>query len=387
MPSFTQRAWTGLSLAAIVCGWSAAAQAQYFGADPCACPQPIAAIPAPIVTGAVISSPIVHTAAAVNPCPCLQPVTTMEERTVQTVQHVPVQKTVKVAKLQTVMEDRDVVTYQRVIEPRTVSVPSYDYQTVTECRPMTINRSYWQTTWQPVPKMPSHHYDPRSTPLGALNRIGYEIRSAFTPNYIPYRQFVPNVIAYNQPVQRTVAVPTTRQVTYNVARLVPVTQKAQVAVQKVVWEDQTVTVMEPTTVTRTVQVPTTRMAYVNPFGGSTATAAAPTPAKSADASKGNANGTRTSDQDRSQFNLNSAEPGAIPLQHPTYSPSSAPREPQPTPAPVAEEGPVASAPAADSVPSIVRVAGWRISRAKAAEIKTQPGLDGPTLPELRVAAK
>lgn len=365
MPSLTQRALTGLSVAAALCGWSTSASAQYFG-DPCNCSQPIAAVAAPIVACA----PMV----AVNPCPTYQPVTTMEERQVQTVQMVPTQKTVKVAEYKTVMEPRQFVQYQTVNEPRTANIQEMSYQTVQECRPVTVNRSYWQTSMQPVPKMASCQYDPRPGMLGAMNRFGWDMRMAFTPNYIPRRQFVPNVVAYNQPVQRVVAVPTTRQVTYNVAKLVPTTVTQEVPVQKLVYRDEVVTVMEPTTTTRTVQVPVTRMALMDPYGGGTASAAVPTPATSAAAGSE----TRTSEGGKGTPRLQSAPGDLMPLRYPTIQSQPTNAEPQPTPAD-ADEGPVAK-----SVPSAIRVAGWQTSRNK---VPATPAVDGPSLPELKFAQK
>src|SRR5690606_31807343 len=105
-------------------------------------------------------------------------------------------------------------------------------------------------------------YDPRPGLAGALNRMSYSTRMAFTPNHIPRREFVPNVVAYNVPVTRTVAVPTTRTVTYNVAKLEPYVTTQRVARQIVETVDTKVTVRVPYTETRVVTVPTTRYAYV-----------------------------------------------------------------------------------------------------------------------------
>ena len=369
-----------IALLAVLGAQPQQAAAQFYPqGGPCSpCGQPIAAISAPIVTGPTVSAPVAMRTASVD-CPCVKPVTETVYRDVPVVQYRTVQRPVKRAKMVTVMEEQDVTTYQTVNETRTVDVPSYDYQTVTECRPVTVNQSYWRTSMQPVQKMAPCQYDPRPSFLGELNRLGYSMRQAFVPNYVRRREFVPNVVAYNVPTQRTVAVPTTRQVTYNVARVVPVTKKQQVAVQKVVWEDDVVTAYEPYTTTRRVAVGTqTRYAYVNPFGGSTtaaapsdasgATAEAPTPAKSA-------SGDAQPSESKGSMRLQSAPTHRpAPIREPIYRPET------PSESHDVDRGPVATSPES-TTPSIVRVAGWRASRRPINEPETLEG------PELAVAQK
>ncbi len=264
--------------------------AQWSPFNQCAC-GPATAYATPYATASLASAPAAFAAnpcapiamAAINPCPVMQAIPETVYRDVQVTAYQAVKKTVKTPVVRTVYEDQEVTGYRQIMEPRTVEVPSVTYQQVQECQPMTVNKSYWQTVYQPVAKTTPCQYDGRANFAGWFNRTAYSMRMAMTPNYIPQRQFVPNVIAYNQPVTRTVAVPTTREVTYNVAKMVPYTTTQRVAKQIVVDEDREVTAYEPYTTTKTVAVGTrTRYAMIDPLGGGgTATALAPTPDRTA----------------------------------------------------------------------------------------------------------
>ena len=248
--------------------------------DPCAAP----------VAPAYAAAPVAYTQPMMtaSACPCMQPVTEPVYRDVQVTQYKPVKKTVKKPVLRTVYEDRPVTGYKQVMEPRTVNVPTVSYQTVQEMRPVTMNRSYWQTSYQPVCKVSPCQYDPRPGFLGWWNRSAYNMRSAFTPNHIRQRQFVPNVQTAMVPYNRTVAVQGTRQVTYNVAKMVPYQTTQKVARTITEYEDVEVTAYEPYTVTKTVNVGNrVRYAFVDPTGGSTATALEPTPDRTRSANSGN----------------------------------------------------------------------------------------------------
>ena len=157
---------------------------------------------------------------------------------------------------------------RQVIEPKTCDVQSVSYQTVSECKQVCVNRGYWQTTMQPVPKMAPCQYDQRPTLLGELNRLGYYTRMAFTPDFIPRRDYVPQVQMVNVQQNRVVAVPTVRQVTYNVARMEPVQETRKVAKLETIMEDRTYTAMEPYTTTQRMAVGTTyQYAMVDPVTG------------------------------------------------------------------------------------------------------------------------
>ncbi|MBX3443536.1 MAG: hypothetical protein KF774_14105 [Planctomyces sp.] len=310
---------TCLLVALASAGMTAPASAQWRPLwDPCnACPQPVAVCP-----------------------PVMQAIPQTVYRDVPTVEYRAVQRTEKRPVIRTVEEERPVTVYRQVMEARTQDVQSVSYQHVTECQQQCVNRSHWRTVMQPVPKMAACQYDSRPGLLGELNRMGYSTRMAFTPDYIPRREFVPDVQMVNVPVNRVVAVPTVRQVTYNVARTVAEQTTQKVAVQKIEYVDQQVTAYEPVTVTKRMAVGTTyTYAFMDGFGGTgtTATAAAPTPA----------------DENRS-----ATAPADDVLRGISAPPKKAPaREPEPTPA--SPSGPVAST--VQPQPT-VKLTGWRAAK-------------------------
>ena len=168
--------------------------------------------------------------------------------------------------------------YRQVLEPKTVEVPYTSYQNVTECRQVQKDMGRWVSQRQCIPRVAPCSYDNRPNLMGWMNRTGYSMRMAFTPQYRTTRQYVPNVVTENVPVTRQVAVNQTRKVTYNVARMVPYTTTRKVAVNSTRYVKTTVTAMKPVTVMRSI--PTTRTAYVYPSNGGfsgTATALLPTP--------------------------------------------------------------------------------------------------------------
>ncbi len=231
-----------------------ALMAQWNAASNCNCytPQQYVAAPAPVVTTA---------------CQCLQPVTQMVQQQVKVTAYRPKQTVEKrpVQRLRTVA--REVTAYRQEMEARTVEVPVMTTQTVTEMRQQTINKGRWQTFVQPIPKMAACQYDNRPGMIGSMNRMGYSVRSAVQPNSVTHRQFIPQVCQCTVPVQKQVAVQTMRKVTYNVPKTVAYKTTQQVAEWYTDQENVTVTTMEPYTTTQTVSVPTTRMAYVDPYTG------------------------------------------------------------------------------------------------------------------------
>ena len=256
------RLLAGAATLGAACG-AVPAFGQWFGGSSCGCAQPVAMAPAPIVTSACCAPP--------QPIACLTPVQQTVLQEVPVTEYRSVQRTVKQPVVKVAYEDRPVTAYRQVMETKTASVPSYDYQTVAENRVQTVNQSYWRTNWQPIAKCDPCQYDARPGFMGSMNRLGVQMRNAMTPSYIPRREFVPNVVAYNVPMQRTVAIPTTRQVAYNVARMEPYQTTERVAVQRIEYEDRTVTALEPFTTTKTVAVNTTQYAWSG-VGGGTMTA-------------------------------------------------------------------------------------------------------------------
>lgn len=318
--------------------------------------------------------PIVQTV-QINPCPCLQPVTETVYREVPVVEYREEQRTVQRPVARTEYVERPVTRYRTEYETRTAQVCQMCYQQVTECRQQVVNRSHWQTVYQPIPKMAPCQYDPNPTLLGWMNRTGYSLRSAFTPNYIPRRQFVPNVTVQNVPVTRTVAVPTTQEVAYQVAKLVPYEDTERVAVTRIEQVEETITVQVPYTTTRTVAVGTqTRYAYVAPGagGGSTTAGREPTPA-----------GTQTAEQP------STSEPRPVqqanPISHPINSTPSTPgnfletqHTPSASPSIHSEPQPVEAA----RPVTPVQTAGWQPRQVPSAVVAHQPqpqSLQGPSL--------
>lgn len=359
---------------------STVAHAQFFGSS-CGCGggQPIAPMQAPIISGQAyqMQMPVAYGNPCgynVQPIACnicevqqpvaqYQPVTETAYRDVQVVEYKPVQKPTRQARVVTVQKEQDVTVYKTVSEARTVAVPSYEYQQVTECKPVTVNQSYWRTVYQPVAKVSPCQYDQRPGLLGEFNRLGLAMRNSVMPSQVARREFVPNVSQYSVPQTRTVAVPTTKQVTYNVARMVPVTEKRMVAMQEVVWEDTTYTAYEPVTSTKRVAYTTTRMALV-PFGESatSATAAQPTPA-----------GQTAEGGDKGTTKQLSTPGNAPPLRYPTFQQQGEgnSNSVEPTPA-----GPVASR----SNNGVIQNTGWRTHTPK-------PNETPIAAPSLSVAAK
>lgn len=173
--------------------------------------------------------------------------------------------------------EQPVVRYRPVTETKTVDVPVTQYQDVTEYQTVTKQCGQWVTNYYCNPKLTPCQYDPRPTPLGALNRAAYRVRSALTPSMFARRQFVPQTIAQQVPVRRRVAVQTIQQRSYQVTKYVKEQTTQKVAVNRVRWVEDEVIALKPVTVVRTI--PTTQTAWaMQPYGAPTATAWIPAPA-------------------------------------------------------------------------------------------------------------
>ncbi len=367
MPRFPLRSVRPLAavLALLVISNTAAAQWGPFGSN-CNCQPAIAPYAAgPAFSQTAMANPCAMQSVALAPVACVQPVQETVYREVPVTEYRKETRTVKKPVIKTVYEDRKVTAYRQILVDKTVEVPSVSYQTVTECKPVTVNRSYWRTVRQPVAKGIGCDYDRRPTLAGWFNRTSYDLRMAFTPNYITRREFVPNVVAYNVPVQRTVAVPTTRQVTYKVSQLEPYTTTQRVARNITEYVEEQVTVHVPYTTTKTVAVGTrTRMAYVNPLGGGTATAARPTPDRTVEANAARRKQTSTN-TDSGVRRQSYEEPQPIQRRTPAQ-----PAEPAPF---GFENGRVEPEPTEIDT----GVAGWRPSRHRRSN---HNDISGPSLP-------
>jgi len=148
--------------------------------------------------------------------------------------------------------DQKVICYRQVVEQQQVQVPTVSYQNVTEYRSRQINCGRWVTQYRPNRKCSPCQYNNRPGLLADIDRLGYAIRSSFVPNHSMVRRYVPRTMVQQIPVTRQVAVRGTRTVTQNVARMVPYTTTRKVAVNQVKYVDQEVVAMEPYTVVRTI---------------------------------------------------------------------------------------------------------------------------------------
>ncbi len=248
-----------------LCGAAAlvtsSAAAQFFPGsriDPCAPARPVASASLVQVASAV---PMQH---CVTTCtPALVPVAQTTYQTVPVTEYQPVKRTVQRPVVETRYVDQEVTAYRPITETRSAEVPTVNYHNVTEYQTVTRDTGNWLTTRECINRPTPCQYDPRPGLLGGLNRFGYSLRSAFTPNFRTRRQYVPNYVAQAVPVTRQVAVQGTRQVTYNVTRMEPYKTTRKVAVNSVRMVAEEVTEMHPVTVMRSI--PTgTRVAYVSP---------------------------------------------------------------------------------------------------------------------------
>jgi hypothetical protein len=264
--------------AAVLVGLAASsagtASAQFFNAGAgncgCAAAAPVAMVSAPTVTACAVCQPVVQTVCA----PPVQPVMQTVYRQVPVTEFQPVKQTVKRQTFETQLVSQAVTEYRPITETKVVEVPTVSYQNVTECQTCVRNMGYWRTQYQPVAKMAPCAYDSRPGFAGWMNRTGFELASAFQPNYRTSREYVPQTIVQAVPVTRQVAIQGTRQVAYNITKMEPYQTTRQVAVSVPKWEDAEVTVMKPITVVKTMPVGT-QITYA-PIGSlGTATAIRP----------------------------------------------------------------------------------------------------------------
>lgn len=222
-----------------------------------------------------------------DPCCCVPPVRIQQQcfHTVPVTEFREVKQVVQKPVVETKYVEQPVTEYRQVVENKTAEVPTISYQNVTEYQ--TVQRDYgrWVAQTHCRPQMAPCQYDPRPDLFGFLNRTGYSLRMAFTPQTWTERTYVPNVVAQQIPVNRTVAVRGTQTVNYQTAKVVPVTTTRKVAVNTVRMVAEEVTVKQPVTVYRTVPAGTaTAFAWGVPWGApatGTALRAVPDPVSTA----------------------------------------------------------------------------------------------------------
>ena len=243
----SRRLTFGAALGALVVSLQSTAQAQYYdGCGSC---------------GPVVAQPLAQ-------CTPIQPIQQTCYQTLPITTYTREKQTVQVPTYETAYEDREYTEYRPVTRSKEVEVPTVSYQTVSEVRTVNRDMGRWTTNYHPVAKCAPCQVDPRPGLIGWMNRTGYSMRTAFTPNYTTSRQYVPNVVACSVPYTRQVAVHGTRRVTVQETEMVAERKTQKVQVQKMVMKSQEVTVMRPQTAYRTVPIGTA-MAYGSPYiGGS-----------------------------------------------------------------------------------------------------------------------
>ena len=216
----------------------------------------------------------------VQQCARRVPVVQQCYRQVPVTEYQQVRQKVRRAVTEVEYVDQPVTRWRPVTETRTVNEPVTQYQNVTEYQTVNKPCGYWTTNYYCNSKKTPCEYDPSPTPLGALNRAAYRVRSAFTPKMITRRQFVPQTIAQQIPVTRRVAIQSVRPRTYQVTKYVKEQSTQKVAVKKVRWVEDEVIALKPVTVVKTV--PTTRTAWTwQTYGAPTTTAWATAPTTTA----------------------------------------------------------------------------------------------------------
>jgi hypothetical protein len=236
-----------------------AVNAQGFGNDCCpTCQQQPTCCPAPVT--------------------CMQPVSVPCYQTVPVTTYEPHRCTVMKPVVRTDIIEQPVTECRPVCETRTAQVPYCSYQPVTTFVQQTRDAGCWRTYQQCCPRMSPCQYDPNPGVLGWMNRTGYEMRMAFTPQVTSRTQWVPNYITTSVPVTRMVSTQQVRTVTYNVTRYEQIHTVQRIPVNKVVMVPEEITVQRPVTVYRTVPIGTS-VAWVpaGSLAGGTATALGPTP--------------------------------------------------------------------------------------------------------------
>jgi hypothetical protein len=279
--------------------------------------------------------------AMAQPVPVYQSVPVTEMRQVQQVVMKPITETKYV--------DQTVTEYQQVMEQKTAQIPQVSYQPVTQYQTQTKDYGKWVSYKECVNKVPSCQYDSSPTLLGWMNRTGNSVRNTFTPNQVTRRVYQPNVVAYQTPITRQVPVQTMQTVTYNVAKVVPITTTKKVAINTVRYENQIVTAQVPITVMKSVPVGTQTafgfVPYTNGSGTQTATAPTPDPISGAKTAEGNKDPRTSMTTPAPQL-----QPELVPV-----------KSTQPLPSP----NPSANPPSPSHVPSIVQASGWRARKTPA----------------------
>ena len=152
--------------------------------------------------------------------------------------------------VETTYVDQPVTEYRQVVETKSAEVPTCTYQNVTEMRTVQRDCGQWVSQTHQRPMVTPCQYDSRPDLFGFMNRTGYAVRMAFTPQTWTERTYVPNTVAVQVPVTRQVAVRGTKTVNYQVAKMVPVTTTRRIAVNTVKMVSEEIVTKRPVIVYR-----------------------------------------------------------------------------------------------------------------------------------------
>ncbi|MBI3863797.1 MAG: hypothetical protein HY290_18060 [Planctomycetia bacterium] len=216
-----------------------------------------------------------------NPCCCCPPIrVTACYQTVPVTEYRECRQTVQRPVVETKYVEQPITEYKQVVETKTAEIPTCTYQNVTEMRCVQRDCGHWVTQCYQRPMVTPCQYDSRPDLFGFLNRTGYAVRMAFTPQSWTERVYVPNVVTAQVPVTRQVAVRGTQTINYQVAKLVPVTTTRKVAVNTVRMVSEEVVTKRPVVVFKTIPMGTSLALGVPPANAespTTTTALQPTP--------------------------------------------------------------------------------------------------------------
>lgn len=254
---------------------SGTAFAQWLPGGSCGC----GSAPAPIAMSRPVSSCSTGACGAVSSVSCAPamqaiPITQQCYRTVPVTEYQQVRERVRRPVTEVEYVDQPCTTYRPVVETRTVDVPVTTYQDVVEYKQVAQNSGHWQTRYQQTQKMSPCQYDQRNDIFGFVNRTGYAIRSAFTPNMVATREYVPQNCVAQVPVTRRIPQTCVQKQSYQVTKYVPETTSRKVAVSKVRWVDDEVVALKPVTVMKTI-ASGTQTAWTYAPAGATVIGAAP----------------------------------------------------------------------------------------------------------------
>jgi hypothetical protein len=206
-------------------------------------------------------------------------------QTVPVTEYRECRQTVQKPIVETTYVEQPCTEYKQVVENKTAEVPTCTYQNITEMRSVQRDCGQWVTQCYQRPQVTPCQYDSRPDLFGFINRTGFAVRMAFTPQAWSERVYVPNIVTTQVPFTRQVAVRGTKTINYQVARMVPVTTTRKVAVNTVRMVCEEVVTKRPVTVFKTVPMGSS-LALGRPTTSSDSTATSalqPTPESKAQA--------------------------------------------------------------------------------------------------------